>query len=107
MRGDDDIVEFENGVVRVRRLRVEDVQAGTGNPAFLQTLVRARWSITGPRAQLIRKAAGFIRESRLASTRCRVSCVRGQLRVTKSDSRKTVSRSTSLIPSSAASAGST
>ena len=29
-------VEFENGVVRVRRLRVEDVQAGTGNPAFLQ-----------------------------------------------------------------------
>jgi len=29
-------VEFENGVVRVRRLRVEDVQAGTGNLAFLQ-----------------------------------------------------------------------
>ena len=35
MRGDDDIVEFENGDVGVRRLRVEDVQTRNGNPEFL------------------------------------------------------------------------
>src|SRR6478609_3810712 len=38
MRGDNDIVEFENGVVGMRRLRIKDVKSRAGNAALLKDI---------------------------------------------------------------------
>src|SRR5262245_11722324 len=55
VRGDDDVVEFQNRVVGVRRFRVEDVQARAGNTSFLQGLGQGLLVDDGPACEVDEK----------------------------------------------------
>ena len=103
VRRDHNLGMADQGVIRRRRLGVEDVDRRAGDLAAIEGFQRAASSIRPPRAQLMMRTDGFIMAISRAPIRLRVSAVSGVCRVRKSQRpQRSSSRATLSTPNSSA-----